>query len=248
MDSSQGPPRPIPPDFLLSGVGPGDYVEAGDLTVALLERYAGLGPTDRVLDVGCGLGRVAWPLAQKLGPGGSYEGFDVAPAYIQWCRENLGLDPTRFHFRHVDLRTRFYNPHGALEPADFAFPWPDAAFDLAIATSLFTHLLPFTVERYLREIARTLAPSGRLFATFYLLDERVRGPARAGVTEPSFPAPIEHGLVHDTAVPEKAVALEADWVLGALSAAGLVLTGVHPGRWQAETGPYYQDVVTAARP
>lgn len=246
MEPPSGTP-PIPPESLLSGVGPGDWAEAGELTVALLTRYASLGPADRVLDVGCGLGRIAWPLSKRLGPLGSYDGFDVVRPYTDWCIANLGLDPARFRFRHVDVRTRFYNPRGAVRPEDFVFPWADASFDLAVATSLFTHLLPSAVERYLREIARTLAPGGRLFATFYLLDDRVRGPAREGVTDPSFPSPIEHGLAHDAAVPESAVALEADWVLPALSSSGLAVTAVHPGRWQAGTGPYYQDVLIAAR-
>jgi SAM-dependent methyltransferase len=241
-----GSPRPIPPEVLLSGVGPGDYVEAGDLTVSLLEK-AGLAPDDRVLDVGCGLGRVAWPLSRRLGPRGSYDGFDVVRAYTDWCAGSLGLDAARFRFRHADVRTGFYNPEGAVLPEDFVFPWADASFDLAIATSLFTHLLPSAVARYLREIGRTLASSGRLFATFYLLDDRVRGPAREGVTDPSFPIPIDHGLVHDAAVAESAVALETEWVLEALGAAGLSVAGVHPGRWQAGAGPYYQDIVTAVR-
>lgn len=247
MERAPGLPRPIPPEVLRSGVGPGDYVEAGDLTVALLEKEAALAPDDRVLDVGCGLGRVAWPLSRRLGPRGSYDGFDVVRAYTDWCAGGLGLDPARFRFRHVDVRTRFYNPGGVFPPEDFVFPWPDASFDLAIATSLFTHLLPSAVARYLREIGRTLAPSGRLFATFYLLDDRVRGPAREGVTDPSFPTPIDHGLVRDAAVPESAVALETEWVLGELAEAGLARTAVHPGRWQAGAGPYYQDVVTAIR-
>lgn len=247
MERPPDSPRPIPPESLLGGVGPGDWAEAGDLTVELLERHAALSPSDRVLDVGCGLGRVAWPLSRKLGPRGSYDGFDVVRAYTEWCIASLGLDPARFRFRHVDLRTRFYNPEGALSPDDFVFPWAAASFDLAIATSLFTHLLPSAVARYLAEVGRVLAPSGRLFATFYLLDDRVRGPARDGVTDPPFPFPIEHGLVRDASVPESAVALDEEWLRGALAAAGLAVTGVHPGRWQARPGPYYQDVVTAVR-
>jgi len=222
-------------------------MEEGDLTVSLLERHAGLGPDDRVLDVGCDLGRVAWPLAQRLGSRCTYDGFDVVRAYVDWSAANLGLDPSRFRFRHVDVRSRFYNPEGSILADDFVFPWDDAAFDLAIATSLFTHLLPSTIERYLGEIVRTLAPGGRLFATFFLLDDGIRGPAREGVTYPAFSHPIEHGLVHDAAVPEVAVAIEDHWVLGRLAAAGLSATGVYPGRWRAGAGPSYQDVVIASR-
>ena len=238
---------PIPPESLLGGVGPGDYLAAGELTVSLLERYAGLAASDRVLDVGCGLGRIAWPLAGKLEGRGSYAGFDVVRAYVDWCVEGLRLDPARFQFCHADVHTSFYNPEGAVAAEDFVFPWADASFDLAIATSLFTHLLPGAVSHYLGQIARTLRQGGRLFASFYLLDDRVRGPAAAGVTDPPFPFPTEHGLLRDASVPESAVAIETEWLLAACAAAGLGVTGVHPGKWQERDGPYYQDVVIAVR-
>jgi SAM-dependent methyltransferase len=238
---------PIPPENLLAGVGPGDYVEAGELTVSLLERLAGLGPSDRVLDVGCGLGRIAWPLSRRLGERGSYEGFDVVRAYTDWCVGGLGLDPARFRFHHADVRTSFYNPQGTVEPEDFIFPWADASFDLAIATSLFTHLLPRAIAHYLGEVARILRPGGRLFASFYLLDDRVREAAARAVTDPSFCFATEHGRLHDAAVPESGVAVEADWLLAACAGAGLAVEGVHPGKWQARAGPYYQDVVVTVR-
>jgi len=246
-NAKPGGEPPIPPAHLLGGVGPGDYLEAGALTVSLLEGLAGLSPADRVLDVGCGLGRIAWPLSRKLGPAGSYDGFDVVRPYTDWCAAGLGLEPERFRFRHADVRTTFYNPGGGIDPEAFVFPWPAGSFDLAIATSLFTHLLPATAEHYLREIARTLRPGGRLFASFYLLDDRTRGPAAAGVTDPPFPHAVEHGLVHDAAVPESGVALEEAWVRGALAAAGLDVKSVHLGKWQAMPGPYYQDLVVAIR-
>src|SRR5262245_33093179 len=151
---------PVPPEHLLPGVGPGDYCEIGEYALTLLERLVHVRASDRILDVGCGLGRLAWPLARKLGRRGSYDGFDVIQAYIDWCRENLGLDPARFRFHHADIRTTFYNPSGPSEAETFVFPWPDGSFDLAIATSIFTHLLPGATDHYFREIARTLAPRG----------------------------------------------------------------------------------------
>src|SRR5512141_2198210 len=88
------PPRP--PDALLSGVGSGDYYAIGELGLSLLEELVGVRKSDRILDVGCGLGRLAWPLSAKLGDRGSYDGFDTAKAYVEWCSGNIGLDPGRF--------------------------------------------------------------------------------------------------------------------------------------------------------
>ena len=149
---------PQPPGHLIAGVGPGDFHQIGRHTVGVVEATAGVRARDRVLDVGCGLGRIAWPLSEKIGRRGSYVGLDVVRAYTDWCRDHLGLDPRRFAFHHADIRTSLYNPDGELEPEAFAFPWPDESFDLVIATSLFTHLMPEAASHYLAEIARVLPP------------------------------------------------------------------------------------------
>lgn len=44
-----------------------------------LIRYAGLGPGDRVLDVGCGMGRYSFPLAER---GLAVEGLDLSPGLL----------------------------------------------------------------------------------------------------------------------------------------------------------------------
>ncbi len=44
------------------------------------------------------------------------------------------------------------------------------SFDLIIATSIFTHLQPGAAQNYIFQCARFLETGGRLFATFYLLE------------------------------------------------------------------------------
>lgn len=238
---------PVPPDALLAGVGDGDYFAIGERGAALLEELAGLAASDRVLDVGCGLGRLAWPLSQRLAGRGSYDGFDTALPYVDWSRSHLGLDPARFRFHHADVRTSAYNPTGAIEADRFRFPWPDRSFDLAIATSLFTHLVPSAARRYLEEIARTLDFGGRLFASFFVLDEGARAALADGSAKQPLAAAVEHGRVADPASPENAVGHDAGWLWGVISAAGLEVASVHPGYWKAPEGLEYQDLVVAIR-
>ena len=237
----------MPPEHLLSGVGSGDYFLVGERALELLEQLVHVRAGDRVLDVGCGLGRLAWPLAGKLRRRGSYDGLDVVQAYTDWCAQNLGLDPARFRFHHANVRTTLYNAQGAIEAPEFRFPWPDRSFDLAIATSLFTHLLPAAIDHYLREIARTLDRGGRLFASFFLLDEAAREGLAAGTTNPTFSVSIEHGRVHDPAVPESAVACDPEWLFECFATSGLKVTSVHSGHWKGRPGFEYQDLVVAAR-
>src|ERR1700730_383488 len=103
---------PMPPDSLLASVGGGDYWYVGERAFSLLKKLARLRSSDRVLDVGCGIGRLAWPLERKLNRSGSYDGLDVVKAYTDWCVRSLGMDPVRFRFHHADIRNASYNPNG----------------------------------------------------------------------------------------------------------------------------------------
>jgi SAM-dependent methyltransferase len=236
-----------PPDALLAGVGTGDYFETGERVTALLGKLAGLRRNDRVLDVGCGLGRLAWPISESLSGRGTYDGLDTVQLYVDWCRGNLGLDPARFRFHHADVQSSLYNTTGSVAADGYRFPWPDACFDLAIATSLFTHLLPNAAERYLQEIGRTLASRGRLFASFFILDEQGLAAVATGLTTPRLAVEIEHGRVDDAAIPEGAVGLDGRWLEDAFDRAGLDVTATRAGYWKGPPGLEYQDVVVARR-
>lgn len=244
---SAGVAPPELPFHLLPGVGPGDFWAVGQQTLGLVQQLAGIRPAERVLDIGCGLGRVAWPLAQSLDDRSTYDGFDTLAVYVDVCRSALHLDEKRFRFHHFDLHSSLYNPTGAVKSEDFRFPWDDGAFTLAIATSLFTHLSPDAAKRYLREIARTLEPEGRLYATFFVLDDQSRDVLRTGPTDPDFRVPFDEGLYADAANPEAAVAFDAQWLLQTFLGAGYRIDHYVPGIWRRGFGVEYQDVVVATK-
>src|SRR6185436_1917816 len=168
-------PEPPPPD-ISGGVGLGDFWAVGESTVALLREWGGHRYSDKILDIGCGAGRVAWPLSLRVGSRGRYLGFDVVERYVAWCRNSLHLDRERFAFEHHPIRSTMYNTTAETAPEGFFFPWFEKSFDLAIATSLFTHLLPAATEHYLAETHRVLKRKGRLFASFFLVDAGSIGP------------------------------------------------------------------------
>jgi SAM-dependent methyltransferase len=241
------PDQPIPPPELAPGVGAGEFRRTGNEIVGLTMVMAGLNPDDRVLDIGCGLGRAAWPFSRLLDERGTYDGFDASAAYIAWCRDSLSLDPERFRFHHFDLYSSHYNPAGTIASESFVFPWPDGAFTLAIANSLFTHVSAAAVANYLRQIARTLDKGGRLFASFFVLDDASRPLAEAGKTHPPFTSRFAEGMWADPADPDNAVAFDAQWLADTLQAAGLTFEAFYPGRWRQIAAAQYQDVVIARR-
>jgi SAM-dependent methyltransferase len=232
------PPRRL--DF----VGHSDFVETGDEFLGHLVELAGLQPAHAVLDVGCGIGRMARPLTGYLSGEGSYDGFDVNREGIGWCRRHYGRFGN-FRFQVADLYNRRYNPHGAHAAAEYRFPYDDARFDIALATSVLTHLLEQDADHYLAELARVLKPGGRALTTWFLLDEESRRFIADGRSGLAFLDPEEQVAVLSEDMPEEAVAYDEGWVYDHVSRHGLsIVEPVHPGSWCGrETYRSFQDLV-----
>jgi SAM-dependent methyltransferase len=245
LDALTGRRDHLTPPRRMSGyVGPGDFRATGEEFLGYFRELGALRPEDRVLEIGCGIGRMARVLAGVLRPPGAYDGFDVVAGGIAWCEHRYRDTAAPFHFAHADLRNSAYNPGGALDAGSYRFPYDDGAFDLVIATSLFTHLLPAATEHYLSEAARVLAPGGRLFCTWLLFSAQRPAPAEFGVLDAGTGTAVR---VADPAVPEDAVAYEEAWLTQRLPARGLSLHALAHGTWSGRDGRSFQDIVVAQR-
>jgi SAM-dependent methyltransferase len=190
---------------------------------------------------------MARPLAGYLNEAGSYDGFDVNRDGIGWCRRRYRRHPS-FRFQVADLFNARYNPAGRYRADEYRFPYQDGSFDVAVLTSVLTHLLQDECEHYLAEVARVLAPGGRMLATFFLLNDTSRALIAEGQAGLAFTDADEVVAVVDEAVPEEAVAYADEWVFETLRRHDLVLTQVHPGSWCGrEEFVSFQDVVVASK-
>lgn len=237
----------VPPRRLRGRVGDSDFVATGEAVADLLVELAGLRAGDRVLDVGCGYGRVARALAARLGAEGSYHGFDASAEAVLWCERRYARLHPGFRFTHLDVGNGVYNPDGALAARDVRFPYDDAAFDIVVVTSVFTHMLADGADRYLAECARVLRAGGRLLATFLLLDDDARARRREGAAAIEFRQEHWPAAFADPARPEEAVGYDEGWVRDRLAAHGLTVTEpVRRGSWSGRTGADgFQDVIVA---
>jgi len=78
--------RPLPCPVWLSSLLENPYVEAVASAAVIVER-AKIGPNMRVLDAGCGPGRVTVPAARKVGPAGEIVALDLQPRMLQRLQE-----------------------------------------------------------------------------------------------------------------------------------------------------------------
>jgi SAM-dependent methyltransferase len=248
LDLVRGDVHPLVPPRRKIFIGAGEYRALGDEFFRYFLRWGEIKPHHRILDIGCGIGRMSRPFVAFLDPArGRFEGFDIDGGGIRWCQEHYAAYP-HFQFQRADIFNKYYNPSGMVRAEDFTFPYADQSFDFAFATSVFTHMPLPSIARYLRETARVLVPGGRALFTVFFWNAEAQALVAQGKSKLPF---REHGdlVVVDPEIPEDAIAIRPpDWQ-AALRDAGLEAEGeVRWGYWcgRAPTASF-QDIVLARK-
>lgn len=240
----------IPPHGLWFVGGESDYKQVNQEYLGYFVNLGGLKPDHRVLDVGCGIGVMASALTGVLSPAGSYAGFDIVRVGIVWTQKNIASRFPNFSFTHADVFNKHYNPKGKLSSSSFRFPYEDASFDFVFLKSVFTHLLPDSIQNYLREIRRVMKPSGTCLATLFLMNAESQALVEGGRSSLNLIpySTVPHSddcFVVDPRFPETAVGIEESAFLQWCGQSGLIVKPpIHHGSWCGrESFMSYQDIV-----
>jgi len=133
------------PDFLKSGR---DLI--GDLDAVLACDHKSLRSFEKILDFGCGCGRVLRPLRHHAAPSQMLYGTDIDAEAIAWCRAN-----------YADFAEFSVNPETP------PMRCPDATFDFVYSVSIFTHLPEDLQFAWLQELQRITRPGGCLILSVH---------------------------------------------------------------------------------
>jgi ubiquinone/menaquinone biosynthesis C-methylase UbiE len=124
----------------------GGFNVIGKLEFLLLRQF-GLLPTDSLIDVGCGSGRLAVQLLEYST--GDYLGTDVVEDLISFAKEKC--TKSNFEFAIAD---------------DIYLPKEDCSTDFICFFSVLTHLSHVDSYRYLMEASRALREGGKIVFSF----------------------------------------------------------------------------------
>jgi SAM-dependent methyltransferase len=168
---------PMPPSnlvYLVTGQFDCEaFYDNGILGAGCIRNFAkknGLefGAFGKVLDFGCGCGRVMRQWSKVAGP--KFYGVDYNPKLIEWCQANLRF--AEFAVNH------------SISPLKFV----DETFDFIYSISVFTHLTESDQRFWMRELVRILKPGGHLIIT-------VHGASRATQLSPEERQEFDAGKV-----------------------------------------------------
>ena len=219
--------------------------------VAYLRLLAQLRDGDFLWDIGCGCGMLELAL-QDLGWQGHLIGTDIHKPCIDWAQENIGTRFTGYKFIHMDIYNAAYWRKGTLSAQEWLDGFGEKGFDVIVAKSLFTHILPDELSVYLKGIADRLKSRGKALLTFFILSEEQARFAVSGKNRLSFHPYGENGCcaVRNPLAPTAAVAYEQHYLMESLRDAGFKVEGysLRYGVWTGRPdGLSFQDIIVVEK-
>ena len=108
----------------------------------------GIGPNDRVLDIGCGYGSLLIYLQKQVRFQTALDGIDISPHMVSHAEKEIRK-------RRLDGTITVRQGKATM------LPYEDGAFDIVLSTYVIKHLSDDSLLRLLHEVKRVLRPGGR---------------------------------------------------------------------------------------
>ncbi|MDJ0557457.1 MAG: glycosyltransferase [Microcoleaceae cyanobacterium MO_207.B10] len=213
------PSIPIPSD--ING-GANNFIQRSYKFLGDFIHRVGLQPTAEVLEIGCGIGNIAYILSYYLKSPGRYEGFDFCEELISWVQQNITSQKSNFNFRHID--------------SDFQLPYDEQSFDFVFISSRFTQVGGSEIRHHLDEIYRVLKSGGRLLFNCFLVNPESEQLIAEGKSSQALIHRLQEGFTKDLNSPEKGMGFLESLLLEWVNNTGFNLLGKSYGSWCGRVG------------
>ena len=142
------------------------YLDSGVEQVNFLISKELFNTDTKLLDFGCGQGRLLNTLKFTKSEFRSYTGLDTSKKAIDWCNKHLKYS-NEISFMHLPAANARYNPD---QKELKNLPFKKNQFDLIFLNSVFSHMLTSDVIFYLSEFHKVLDNEGKVYITAFLED------------------------------------------------------------------------------
>ena len=250
INLSSGKNEELVPPLRLMFDGPRNieiFKKSGDEFLKYYKDLCDFKPEQNILDVGSGIGRKTIPLIRYINKNGRYNGLDISKIGINWCKNNISTKHENFVFKHIDVHNKIYNPNGRILASDLIFPYDSNCFDLVVANSLFTHMLPKDINNYLKEISRVLKYGGKCFCTFFLLEKKLFNTFIPNSSSPNFQYKYNNYRTNNKRAHEDAVCYPENFIFNLLETNNLIVVEpINYGAWNnGDNALTFQDIIIA---
>jgi len=238
-------------------VGGGDPEWVGDIQASLLLRHIPLNGEERVLDFGCGIGRVALALLRRRPNLRSLTGFDIVPRMIEFCSATIAAHFSNANFELAADKNQHYERFKDAVPArsrDELAATYGGRFDTAYAFSVFTHIDVDDFVALLRFVGTLVKPAGSLFFTAFALTPYSRQQIANNATTRRFEDHWHYEeagevFIGNTQDRQAFIAYDIRRIEAMIWEAGLVPSAVEYGNWRGDSmSQTFQDIFVCRRP
>jgi SAM-dependent methyltransferase len=240
-------------------VGGSDPELVGDACERVLRRYLHINPFARLLDFGCGVGRVTLSVLKHHPEVGHITGFDIMPRVIEFCEGHIATSFAKTSFQLIGGTNDHYDQF--IEAADRSVAKSHAQlraeyagkFSGIFAFSVFTHVELEDLRALLKLLSALVQPGGQVLITAFVLTPTTRKAIRD--RSALFPfADADPAAEGDIFVPDHTdrlafIAFDHTLIEQAAFDAGLVIHHIEYGSWAGTiASPNLQDTIVCLKP
>lgn len=239
-------------------VGGADPELAGDFSAEILLSHIPVATGTRLLDFGCGIGRVALSVLRRKPELTALTGIDIVPRMVTFCRDKIGANFANANFELLSDKNDHYERYersasdAPRSREDLGATYA-GTFDGAYAFSVFTHIDIDDFVSLLRFVGTLLKPGGYFLFTAFALTPFSRSQLASGRTNPVFKKLHfeQNNSVFIGAPKDRLafIAYDLNRIEAMIWEAGLIPTGIEYGQWRSDQmSRTYQDVFVCRRP
>jgi SAM-dependent methyltransferase len=240
-------------------VGGTDPEVVGNACRNILDRYLTINSSSRLLDFGCGIGRVLLSVLNNRSDVGAITGFDIMPQVIKFCDTHIASAFSNTKFEVIQGSNDHYDHFIAAASPSVAKSYAQlqgeygSTFTGAYAFSVFTHVEIADFRSLLKFLSTLLVPGGELLFTAFLLTPFSRHAIKEGTALFNFGATLSEAdgdvFIGNSTDRLSFIAFDLVLVEKMVFEAGLVITRMEHGSWSgAGFSSSLQDVLVCRRP